>query len=419
MPRDGSHIYSIPPGTEGIPDTTIESARYNSYIGDVEQDLNLPRPIIAGGTGANNAADAMKALGGEFAQQLVTNYDSFPFQSGSFYSPPAQTGGPPVPGNSIVGTALRYDDNFITLIAYEVGDPSGKSYVRTKFNGVWGVWATVTSSNDKVSKAGDTMTGSLTINSTLSVTGTISVNSNFHSAANVFVAGIGQFGDNIQAGAASADIATIYWTNLGTRYIQYTAGQFRLAGGPFVTQGNAVVTGGGIIDTGGGSLACGAINAAGGGEVIRVPSGGIFAAGYIWTNDRGYQPGGGMWANTSDARIKTVVGEYENGLDQIISLQPKRYLYKGNDTREPPSGSVPYENSNHNTVATEGREFIGLIAQEVEAIMPEMVTQRECYIDGQQVTDLRELDTTPLIFALINAIKQLTARVEQLEGSAK
>jgi hypothetical protein len=48
-------MYTYPPGTPGIPDTTIESAKYNGYIADVQQDLNLPRPIVAGGTGANSA----------------------------------------------------------------------------------------------------------------------------------------------------------------------------------------------------------------------------------------------------------------------------------------------------------------------------------------------------------------------------
>ena len=45
MPRNGSDLYYIPPGTEGFPDTTIESEKYNNYIHDVETDLNTPRPI--------------------------------------------------------------------------------------------------------------------------------------------------------------------------------------------------------------------------------------------------------------------------------------------------------------------------------------------------------------------------------------
>ena len=62
------------------------------------------------------------------------------------------------------------------------------------------------------------------------------------------------------------------------------------------------------------------------------------------------------------------------------------------------------------------------MAQDTEAAFPECVTQMEGFIDGEKVTDLRVLDQSPLLFALINAVKelktmndQLTARVAQLE----
>ena len=55
MPRDGSGVYSQP-YPDVVSGTTIESAKYNGNVNDVEQDLNTPRPIVAGGTGATNAA---------------------------------------------------------------------------------------------------------------------------------------------------------------------------------------------------------------------------------------------------------------------------------------------------------------------------------------------------------------------------
>jgi hypothetical protein len=33
------------------------------------------------------------------------------------------------------------------------------------------------------------------------------------------------------------------------------------------------------------------------------------------------------------------------------------------------------------------------------------------------VSDLHDLDTNPLIYALVNAVKQLAARIEALEGA--
>lgn len=151
---------------------------------------------------------------------------------------------------------------------------------------------------------------------------------------------------------------------------------------------------------------------------------------YQFSHDgQAYKSGGGGWGATSDARIKNVLGNYEHGLAEIRQLMPVRYTYKGNDTTEPPSSTpnvpnstptpttqAPFANSPNYGVATAGKEFVGLIAQNAEAPMPEMVSVMPGFIDGTQVTDLRLLDTNPLLFALVNAVKELAARVEMLEA---
>jgi hypothetical protein len=119
------------------------------------------------------------------------------------------------------------------------------------------------------------------------------------------------------------------------------------------------------------------------------------------------KPGGGPWAATSDARIKTVLGEYAQGLDEVLALRPVVYRYKGND--RDPDDAVP--------TGIDQRQHIGLVAQEVEPIFPEMVTARAGFIDGVEVEDLRTLDTGPLVFALVNAIKTLATRVAALEAA--
>jgi len=146
-----------------------------------------------------------------------------------------------------------------------------------------------------------------------------------------------------------------------------------------------------------------------------------------------YKPGGGAWQDNSDARIKNVLGDYSRGLAEIVALHPVYYTFKGNDTPAPPAHAkialeadakladvpvaVPYPNSPHKTSAEAATKFAGLIAQEVEAVIPEMVTKRSAYIDGAAVDDLRDLDTTPLIFALINAVKELKAEVDALKAA--
>lgn len=160
-------------------------------------------------------------------------------------------------------------------------------------------------------------------------------------------------------------------------------------------------------------------------------------ANMVFAGNLPYKPGGGPWADSSDNRIKTELGTYDVGLAEIAALRPVRYRFRGNDTDAPPSPvmggeieppyggtlAAPYANSTHRFVAESGKEFVGLMAQEVEAIIPDMVTKRAAYIDGEPVTDLRDLDPGPLVFALINAVKELKAqneallaRVEELEA---
>ena len=131
------------------------------------------------------------------------------------------------------------------------------------------------------------------------------------------------------------------------------------------------------------------------------------------------KPGGGAWGDSSDERIKTVLGDYESGLAAVMALNPVRFVYKGNDTYAEPIGTVPYDNSNHVQVAQAQQEFVGLIAQEAEQHMPEMVQQASGFIDGAPVTDLRMLDTGPLIFALVKSVQELSDRIDQLHTRIK
>lgn len=493
MPRDGSHIYARPPGTDGIPDTTIESTKYNAYVADVEQDLNLPRPIIAGGTGANNARDAMIALGGELANQVVTNYDTFPFVSGSFKSDPGATGAP----NDIsyfAGTAIVYNETSVVLQARMLGAATGDVFVREKNVSTWGPWITVASPNDKVNRAGDTMTGSLTsagnvTAANLVATNAVYINGILHATqtggysvlydgdarpniylGNNAVNNVNYYRNSIHQFQAVAGGATWFSIN-GVANMTTCSTHFECAGNANIT---GAVTAQNLTSRSGsitlGQYAFGlnvsdgfAYHYSGQAETYGLRLGGsaqgyknysrceiftfenvagamyartqaafteIFAPFHI--NNQGFKPGGGTWGDNSDARIKNVIGDYEGGLDQVLALTPRRYTFKGNDTLEPPANSrstplpgepvskstpaVPYANSGHYEAAVAGREFIGLVAQEAETVMPELVTQSTGYIDGTEVQDVRQVDTTALIFALVNCCKELAARVEALES---
>jgi hypothetical protein len=110
------------------------------------------------------------------------------------------------------------------------------------------------------------------------------------------------------------------------------------------------------------------------------------------------------------------------------------YTYKGNDTptaerdaldmsdpevedrthKSDPDG--PATASPHYHAARKQTVHVGLIAQEAETVFPSMVSQRAGFIDGKPVSDLRELDNSQLIYALVNAVKELSAKVSNLEA---
>lgn len=145
-----------------------------------------------------------------------------------------------------------------------------------------------------------------------------------------------------------------------------------------------------------------------------------------------YKAGGGPWNVASDARIKDVHGDFTAGLAEVLALRPVEYSYKGNDTDtnildhvEPDgevradrrsTGAAPFPASMHFRVARDRQTLVGLVAQEVEQVIPAMVTKHQRFIDGQEVDDFRTMDTGPLTFALINAVKTLVAEIDTLKA---
>ena len=145
MPRDGSGNYTQP-FPDVVTGTTVESPVYNGFTHDVAIDLNTPRPIVAGGTGATSGPAALDALGGEISKVQVTNYNTHNFQAGSFYSDAGASGGP-VTGHSFSGfcypaVVLGVATTNMFIEARDLDDPSSPPviYVRQKKANVWGSW---------------------------------------------------------------------------------------------------------------------------------------------------------------------------------------------------------------------------------------------------------------------------------------
>ena len=121
------------------------------------------------------------------------------------------------------------------------------------------------------------------------------------------------------------------------------------------------------------------------------------------TTDSAAKPTSNTWTISSDARVKEVIGSYTRGVADIMALEPKRYRLNG------AFGSVD-----------DGRVHVSVIAQEARATWPEMVGTYEHTDkdedDVETVTELLNLNTNELQWALVNAIKELAQRVEALEA---
>jgi hypothetical protein len=112
--------------------------------------------------------------------------------------------------------------------------------------------------------------------------------------------------------------------------------------------------------------------------------------------------GVGAYINSSDRRGKTGIAPSSKGLAEVLQLQPVSF------TRVDAS--------------TGAQEEIGFVAQDVQPILPEAVWTAGIPLrDGSGGLDSGEptlgLTSETITAILVNAVKELTARVAALEGT--
>lgn len=112
-------------------------------------------------------------------------------------------------------------------------------------------------------------------------------------------------------------------------------------------------------------------------------------------NGTASKPGGGSWAVFSDERLKNIKGRFYSGLQAVMQLQPLRYEYKQN---------------NGLGLKSDG-DHIGFGAQAVQKIIPEAVTRNE--------NGYLQVNNDPILWTMLNAIKEQQKEIEQLKGQIK
>lgn len=104
------------------------------------------------------------------------------------------------------------------------------------------------------------------------------------------------------------------------------------------------------------------------------------------------KPGGGSWSATSDARLKEKVRPYNEGLLQLLRIKPVYFHYNKE------SG---YDSS---------KEYIGVLAQELQQVAPYMVNTF-----NRNNKEYLSVDNSAMVYMLINAVKEQQERIESLE----
>jgi len=107
---------------------------------------------------------------------------------------------------------------------------------------------------------------------------------------------------------------------------------------------------------------------------------------------------GDITAFYSDERLKDFSGKIDNALEKVSMLNG--YYYTGNEV----AAELGYD--------TETRQ-VGVSAQEVESVLPEVVKTAPISLDGE--TDYKTVQYEKLVPLLIESIKELKAEIEELK----
>jgi hypothetical protein len=118
------------------------------------------------------------------------------------------------------------------------------------------------------------------------------------------------------------------------------------------------------------------------------------------STDSAAKPTSALWTIASDIRIKENIKPYNKGLQELLQINPITYDYNGLGGFKKSIGGV------------------GIIAQEIINILPNSVSSIKAKLNetDNEETDILNFNGHELIYVLVNAIKELEARLKTLEN---
>lgn len=113
------------------------------------------------------------------------------------------------------------------------------------------------------------------------------------------------------------------------------------------------------------------------------------------SGDANKSAGGGSWQVFSDERLKNIKGNFNSGLKAVMQLQPLRFEYKRDNTLG----------------LNSSKEQIGFGATALQKVIPEAVSTNS--------TGYLQVNNDPIIWTMLNAIKEQQKEIEQLKGEVR
>ena len=112
-----------------------------------------------------------------------------------------------------------------------------------------------------------------------------------------------------------------------------------------------------------------------------------------------FKPTAGGWLAGSDERIKKKIRPFKDGLDILKKIDPIRFEYNGK------------------ALTKNGLESIGVSADKLQKIAPYMISKRKMKLNpkDEKDSDILVYDGSAMKYILINAIKELSEKIEKLE----
>lgn len=212
--------------------------------------------------------------------------------------------------------------------------------------------------------------------------GNLAIHSGASGSPGAYIAHASQAGDPLRyallqdaAGITTVNGDAVYLSRNGERRVQVVGNDVQLT--PAVGTGNVVITGNTTI-----------------GANPAILNRNLTVIG------NAFKLVAGPFLGTSDSRVKKDIRPYKEGMQKLLALKPVVFKFNG-------KGQTP----------DDGKDYVGFVAQDVREVLPELIITRPAKLNEGDAkdTEILNYDLGPVTFIMINAIKELAARLDKLE----